>query len=450
MKIIRPELIRRPQQADILFIPAELTYQIFLLCYEHNPQTFPKTISQTCHVWREFALTCPVLWSSIVFDENLKHAQVVNTYKTQLERSGEAPLVIHICASAVQRPVIKNMRTISDLIIPRVSRWKSLEIDPDVPHKAIRVFFDKLRDARAPLLEKLTIHQAVSSWDKDQKIKWRFKAFGGGTPKLRQLTLGRAKVEWQSNVFRVNTLDHLTIRDGSLKNKDPIKIASSIRDVLAHAPGLRYISVKVDFGWGGAKSTRGPLPLTPDPFTHSAIETLDISMHRGTVTDYLLHSVRMPSLRALEKYHAILPFTLHPILHFNPLPHLQEFRIHNRDEKLPLRQHERQALPFILQSMKALQKLFFSSIDLTGSDSWLHELLIWCPSLIGLHFTRCEGVEKRALKEMVERRRQAKGPSLQQLSIVGGNGASDDFGRLVEEGEIINWIRLRVDRLLLG
>ncbi|KIO32014.1 hypothetical protein M407DRAFT_4732 [Tulasnella calospora MUT 4182] len=218
MKIIRPERTRKPQQADILFIPGELTYDIFLLCYGHSPHNFPSIISQTCHSWREFALTCPVLWSSIVFDKNVKHPQVLDMYKTQLARSGEAPLTIRIRESAVRQPSIKNTRTISDLILPQVSRWKSLEIDFDVPHKVVRMFFDKLRHARAPQLEMLNIFQDSSRWKEEQKIRWRFKAFEGGTPKLKRLNLARAKVDWQSNNF--NALNQLTIRDGSLKNSE--------------------------------------------------------------------------------------------------------------------------------------------------------------------------------------------------------------------------------------
>ncbi|KAG9044456.1 hypothetical protein FS837_008129 [Tulasnella sp. UAMH 9824] len=378
----------------------------------------------------------------------VKRSQILDMYKIQLARSGEALLTIRICEPAVRQPTIKNMRTISDLILPHVSRWKHLEIDSNVPHKVFRVLFDRLRDARAPRLETLSILQDSSRWNEEQNIKWRFKAFGGGTPSLKRLNLGRAKVDWKSNIF--NTFDHLAIRDGSLRSTDPISIASHFRDVLARAPHLRSLWVKVAFAVQPANPARDPLPLTPDPFTHSSIETFDISIHRGTVIDYLLHSIRMPALRTLETYYAILPSTLHPIARFKSLPQLRQLHIHHEDAQPPLQDHDRKAFPIALQSMRSLKKLIFRYVDLTGSDSCLPELLIWCPDLVALRFIYCEGVEKRALKEMVERRKQIKCPRLEALHILGENGTAEDFGKLVEEGEIIEWIRGRVGNLRVG
>ncbi|KAG8952236.1 hypothetical protein FRC04_004943 [Tulasnella sp. 424] len=311
--------VRANQKSPILDLPHDLTYLIFFSCHRDNPQNFSTTIPRGCKQWRKAALAISELWSTINFDKNLKNKQVAEKIQLQLERAQLAPLHIHIFESAIHKPAIKNILKICQLMFPLVQQWGSLSIHGNVPHKALRLLFDRLTNTSVLRLENLAIENNMVMWHQDMAVKWRFKAFGSGMPSLRYFQLSVYRPDRNSHTF--DNLIELEIQDPQLLTMKEDKLTTIVRDILIHSPRLRRLVITGPFtpkSWPAINRSRPP--PTRDTIAHSAIKCINIVPHReGAVTDALLHLVEMPELEELtsDPSYYILPSSFHTLAHVN-------------------------------------------------------------------------------------------------------------------------------------
>ncbi|KAG8952235.1 hypothetical protein FRC04_004942 [Tulasnella sp. 424] len=415
--------VRTSQQSPILNLPDDLTYLIFLTCHHDDPERFSTVILRVCSQWRQTALAIPELWSTINFDKNLKEWQVVERIQLQLERAQLAPLHIHIFEPAIHKPAVKNMLKICQLILPLIQRWGSLTIQKDIPHRTLRLLFDRLANTSAPWLERLTIQNRVRWWDPDVDKKWKFKAFGGGMPSLRYLQLSRCTFDWNSHMF--DNLIDLEIHDPRTLTMNQEKVIYLVRDILIRSPRLRCLVITGDFrqAFTLMRSRARPPPLR-ETITHSAIKRINVPLCTGRVTDALLELVKMPELEELtrEPSYYILPFSFHTLARVNPLSNIRCIRIDGFADLYTLSPQESAALPLALQAMHLLEELVLRTLDLSPSDSWLPNLLTWLPRLKYLKLLACIGLSAPTIREMLDRGRNLKRLTLALYSKVKTEG----------------------------
>ncbi|KAG9044454.1 hypothetical protein FS837_008127 [Tulasnella sp. UAMH 9824] len=397
------ETLRSTPTSPILSLSDDLTYYIFLDCHHTDRLSFAAIASAVCSQWRRIALSTPALWSTIIFEESLKNNQVARKMETRLERAQTAPLEIHIYGSAIDKPEDQSMSRIAELIYPSAQTWRSLVVHPNVPHLALQVLFDRLTNASAPQLEKLSIQPGLLLWHSELGVKWNFKAFGNGTPRLQSLRLSRCRFDWSSSIF--NDLIELEVQDPRLLKMDRAQLIAIVRDLIIRSPRLRRLVVTGDFSHDlAAASDRPPPAPLQEILLHSALEYLRIPLCRGEVLDALLHSVKMPSLETLtgERSYYVLPFMFSTLAYVNALPSLRFIQIHGQRYPSTVSPQESAALQFALRTMPRLEEIEFRDLDLSRSESWLPDLLVWLPRLRFLEFNYCRGLLDWAVKEMVQ------------------------------------------------
>ncbi|KAG9019203.1 hypothetical protein FRB90_005278 [Tulasnella sp. 427] len=347
----------------------------------------------------------PKLWTTIIFHRGLDEQGFQEQIITRLERASTSPIDICISAGAVHMPAIKNMRKICRLILPLIDRWRSLVIDKNVPHKAVRMLLDRLGTSPAQNLEELVIEPSMFFWWEEKKLKWRFKGLKNGRtfPALRYLKLSRCRFDWNSITF--DGVIDLQIQDARLDERDASKITSLVRVIMSRAPHLRRLAVSASFSHRLFTDSARPSPdAVREILHHYALQELRISVCESLVTDALLHSVIMPSLENLnaEPAYNVLPHSFYTLAYINPLRNLDSIRLHGCRDRPTLTPQERDALPIALQSMERLRRLEFRRLNLTESETWLPRLLQWLKALKDLTFDCCQGLRASALQEMIQ------------------------------------------------
>ncbi|KAG9044455.1 hypothetical protein FS837_008128 [Tulasnella sp. UAMH 9824] len=400
--------IRPVQQSPILHLPEDLTYEIFLACYRDNPRNFAGIASSVCSWWRHIALSIPALWSTIHFDKSLQDQQVIRRLEGQLNRARTAPLDIHIFGSAIHHSPTEGMSKVCRLIFPFITTWRSLVIRRDVRKTALRALLDRLKNSSAPTLEELVIEPvpAMSALNIDINAERELIVSRSNIPRLRSLRLSRCIYDWSLDIF--DDLLDLEIHNDRLARMSPSELVAIVQNLIVRSPRLRRLVLTDGCPVPLLVRPDRPPPLPQqETLFHGAIEYLRIPLCRGEVTDAILHTVIMPTLEDMGiesgTSYFILPFSFSTLAYFNPLPNLRHIRIHGLGGSSGLTPHESAALPLALQAMSGLESLKFFLIDLTGSETWLPDLLVWLPRLTSLTFDRCKGLLDSAIREMVER-----------------------------------------------
>ncbi|KAG8914338.1 hypothetical protein FRC01_004117 [Tulasnella sp. 417] len=420
-------IVRPAQNSLILYLPDELTYDIFLTCHDDDRRSFPWIASTVCSQWRCIALSTPVLWSEINFDRSLHNQQVARNIETQLKRAQMAPLDIHIFQSALHETETESMLQIAELISPSAQRWRSLVIEETVQSQTLQILFDRLTTASVPQLENLVIPRGSGS---TSVPGWEFRAFSNGAPRLQFLHLSKCRVDWNSDIF--SNLVELEVHDASFLSMDRDPLFTLAWSLLVRSPRLRSLTLADSAGAERhLRNTRTRSPPSPplETFIHSAIECLVIDVEWGEVTDALLHSVKMPGLQQVSPnrfgaFYYTHPFSFPTLAHFNPLPNLRVIRILGYRHGFVPTPEENAALPLALQVMRNLGVLEFQSLDLTRSDSWLPNLLVWLPRLTYLEFSYCRGLRDSAIREMVQ-----CGSNSKRLTLALSGRAGEFFGQ---------------------
>ncbi|KAF7359693.1 hypothetical protein MVEN_00693700 [Mycena venus] len=153
---LRDELAKRIRQHRAIIsavrrVPPELIFEIListvtspdedmarLVLNDYKPPN-SSHLGQVCRLWRQCALACPALWSSIVVPFTLPPGRghcALHKIETQLLRSADAPLDIHwqnIQYFGWKRYTQRNAENevdtrVLDLLIPHCNRWRILHL----------------------------------------------------------------------------------------------------------------------------------------------------------------------------------------------------------------------------------------------------------------------------------------------------------------------------------
>ncbi|KAL6303447.1 hypothetical protein BKA93DRAFT_787395 [Sparassis latifolia] len=123
-------------------------------------------VARVCRLWRNIALQLPALWTTVDFNDGFQQAEAY------LELSRNAPVTISLDLTKPIRGQSEDIRD-SDmdedveriflpLIMPHVSRWRSLRFSSDDAHSMLRVLVAMSKCGPAPLLEELLLSRPVA------------------------------------------------------------------------------------------------------------------------------------------------------------------------------------------------------------------------------------------------------------------------------------------------
>ncbi|KAG9019202.1 hypothetical protein FRB90_005277 [Tulasnella sp. 427] len=407
--------------SHILVLPEDLIYHIFLICSDQEPERFPVIAQLVCKLWNNLALSYTSLWSAVIFDRSPLDLEVARKTNERLKRAQAALLDIHIFESAVHQSAVNKMTAICHLIEPLVERWRSLTIHGNVSERALKLLFERVKTSSAPYLQSFAIDNGYS-------IGWKLPMFRGGMPNLKTLHVSRCKFTWKPGTFA--NLTELAVDDPRLPKRGLSQVISLIRDILLHCSRLRVLIMCGDSPNDPPIARRSTLVRERQQLKHLTIEHLEICLFQGAVTDALLHSVQMPSLRHLhqkDNHYYISGFSFHVLSAFNPLSNLVNAYIDGSMKG----QAERSALPLALRSMKNLRELAFRKLDFNQDAEWFSDLLTWLPKLHTLNLFSCPRIPDSSLRDMAKK---ANETSLEHIPLIAGIRVASKSG--VEEESV--------------
>jgi F-box-like len=271
--------------ATIGVLPAELLVAIFKSgpsdVIEH--QQYIKSISLVSRYWHNLSLAIPSLWSFFHI------APLIGTHSTQLqnleifiERSCSHPLSIVIYGddhyepgdfSSVLLPQI-------NLIIPLVSRWRTLRIDR-IYQEEIADICGVFAELQAPLLESFEVNVEVY----DDEFESSLSVFTGGAPRLSYI-----KVEGIPLMSCLPPLSSLVSLD--LGNPPQPLTLVQWRDILTMSNQLRNLHISGDVAH---IPFPGTFPAVEIPLLHS----LTFSPSAYTSLYQQIVGIKCPALRHL-------------------------------------------------------------------------------------------------------------------------------------------------------
>ena len=141
-------------------------------------QRYVKSISLVSRYWRNLSLAIPSLWSFLYITPLIfKRSNQLEILGMFIERSCSHPLSIIIHGDLYSKPVnLSALSTQINLIIPHVSRWRTLSIHAgfweEIP--------DMFAELHVPLLESFEVIVDIEQHDDD--IDTGLAVFMGGTP----------------------------------------------------------------------------------------------------------------------------------------------------------------------------------------------------------------------------------------------------------------------------
>lgn len=186
---------------------------------EEEPSTpFQILVSHVCSRWRNLVLDTPSFWSKLNFAEGPPYERS----RIWIERAKDIPLDLKIdCRVDDFDPVVseeeidgepilvpeidkEQLKTILDLIMPHVARWRSLVVLVtyyEYMHIALSRFAEC--DA-APEMETLELGHYEDRDEYEQFVPVEyiepFRVFGSNMPKLKDLTLWGIHLDWEGSL----------------------------------------------------------------------------------------------------------------------------------------------------------------------------------------------------------------------------------------------------------
>ncbi|KAG1747101.1 uncharacterized protein EDB91DRAFT_1345187 [Suillus paluster] len=251
-------------------LPTEVLSHIFIYClpqYEHlepEPDIAPMLLIRVCRRWREVAVGLPSLWCRLYMELDASDSlRAAFCYDSWLKRSRGCPLSLALDCYATHSTELRS------LIQPYVHQILSLSIHyPDKP---------------GLLLEDLPALQELNIMGDDN---WRppVAPFISRLPStLRSLRIKEAR-------FNVEDISSFNPIWASLTKVNINIVHSNVfLHLLQLCPNLSSLTVRADYDG---------IP-TLEPFTHTAIQSIDISFFlRGTLSG-LFDALSLPNLRVL-------------------------------------------------------------------------------------------------------------------------------------------------------
>ena len=321
---------------------------------------FQVRISHVCRRWRRVAIDTPTLWTTLSFKESYPFEKS----ETWIARTKQAPLDIDIDISlpdeasplidesngqseGLSLSALKDLRRISTLIIPLISRWRSFELAvSDYAHifHALKCLASCVDGA--PLLETLSLFCSDDKQDEEylhfpyDKYKEHFLLFGGNVPNLKHVFIVGVHVDWDLLTPRTERLmASVTERYPFTTNLLDLELGYCAKDV---APSLDQFS--------------NMLRCSPN------LETLKLSTFAPSFPEQqsTIESIYLPSLRNFQMSY-MAPKLATSVLQLFYVPELTHLYLDFEDEDytmfaLSLIQPMR--VPSSLQSITTNQQKF--------------------------------------------------------------------------------------------
>ncbi|KAG9046063.1 hypothetical protein FS837_005139 [Tulasnella sp. UAMH 9824] len=452
------------QACRINDLPYDVFYLLLVMCWDDTQgyrggkeDHFPVIASHVCRIWRQHAINTPSFWAKLTFQSKIPQLE---KYQVWLARLKDAPFDVHIGWQPFTSASIKHAKGIMRLIMPHISHIRSLRVN-NVPTKILRLIFDRLRDANAPLLRTLRVDmpsgRARLNPNPPGKKKWELKPFHRGQmPNLRKLQLDGTPHGYITERFG-ETLSAFKITPG-VRVETPHGHAKFIQEILLRAPNLRglgYHAVGLYYP-DTAHEERQTFhnPLLP-PVTHSSLEALCIEGNRKD-TDVIICSLRLPQARCLADGYGgelLLGLCCLQTIGLGSFPKLVSLHLggsrrpYRRPQaRDPLNSQNLTHLLHALQAVPELRALTFQHVDFEDGKYLLKCLgsAGCCPKLEWLTLLQCGGYTMRELREVVEARQQLNG--VRPLTRLAAHGwPIDDYSSREEHEEARNWLRRMVD-----
>lgn len=414
-------------------LPFDVFQIIVTTCWKDEGVSF--AISHVCQLWRRYILNMPLLWNDLEFAGDVPRWEML---EAKLKRSGRAPLDVIIEEEVFLKSGMPHLRRIMGMIIPHVSRWRSLRM-VEVPHKIRRVLLDQLRGKPALLLERLEVVQG-RKYDRPYNCRikstsrhWDARQILDGVPNLRHLEWTNPEAESRLLPPFRNLLT-LKIGSGTLE-MEPDQLIPLVLRILSVSPALQELSFHhgpdQDF-W----TYRGDVEHLVQPPTahHPSLRRLHIVSTTG-IRSVILRSLIVPNLRSLRQpgnYRDIDVNILccNSLAQSNVLPKLHSIAIvgntDNTDRPNQGFYPYMPSLPVAIMNLQSLVVLIFRFVDFGGDNKWLPDLGNCCSRLKSLQFLYCTGYTVKAIRAVVEVRMQREAVEpLEELYISSYSGSGE-------------------------
>lgn len=409
-------------------LPYDVFYLILVMCwdeaqvsYSNKGIHFPVIASHVCRLWRQHTVNTPSFWAKLTFRSKIPQ---VEKYQEWLIRLRGAPFDVYIGPQAFTSASVKHAKRIMRLIVPHTSHLRSLQVSY-VPLKILRLIFDRLSDADAPLLQTLRVSMLPTNVRWNPNVpgnNWEPRPFHRGyVPNLRNVRLDAVPYGYILDRFGA-TLNTLVISP-NIDLFIPLDYAKLAREILLRAPSLQGFGF-LDDGvlWPNeADQGRQILQIPPLPsLRHSSLKEVYIG-GRKSDTDFIVCSLALPQIRYFadpDGQEVVLGLCCLPTLGLSPFPNLVTLRLggnigpissqgYNKD---PLNSPNLAHLRGALQALSELRALMFERVDFED-DRYLTKCLGTagcCPRLQRLALKHCIGYTIQELREVVETRQQLK------------------------------------------
>ncbi|KIO23267.1 hypothetical protein M407DRAFT_27258 [Tulasnella calospora MUT 4182] len=275
----------RTQVCPINDLPYDVFYFILATCWEDAQRDywgrkthFPTIASHVCRTWRQHAIDTPSFWAKLTFRSKIPQ---LDKYQEWLTRLGGAPFDVYIGQEPFTSASIKRTKGIMRLIMPHISHLRSFQVSY-VPTKILRLIFDRLNDANAPLLQRLRVEKRSRTVHGDLcRKRWEPRPFHQGqAPNLEQVHLSGMSYGYimdrfgaSLNTFIISPITNLVT---------PHNYAKIAQDILSRAPNLRVFGFLIHpFYRDTADQWIQTFQSPPLPsVTHSSLEELYIGGYR--------------------------------------------------------------------------------------------------------------------------------------------------------------------------
>ncbi|KIO23265.1 glycoside hydrolase family 61 protein [Tulasnella calospora MUT 4182] len=236
----------RTQVCRINDLPYDVFYLILVMCWDDAQGYrrdkilhFPVIASHVCRIWRQLVISTPSSWAKLSFQSRISQFE---KYQEWLTRLRGAAFDVHIGQEPFTRASVKHAKSIMRLIMPHwhIFHLRSFRVSY-VPTKILRLIFDRLSDANAPLLQTLRVDMLSGGVQGNCEPRPFHR---GQVPNLRNVRLDAMPYGYIMDCFDDTLSDFIIVPGIRLgTHHDRVKF---VQEILLRAPHLRvfgYIRV---------------------------------------------------------------------------------------------------------------------------------------------------------------------------------------------------------------